>query len=95
MAGSYPFPFFVRMCSSTGSSCVFKNSNVSNQQRNIVPIDRPIITQAEFFEDHARHEQIFDPFLELVGEMHRASARDRFDKPPRFFVKPRVHRDEW
>ena len=63
-----------------------------DQQRNIVPIDRPVITQPELFENHARHEQIFNAFLELMREMHCAFARDRFDKPARFFVQPRVHR---
>ena len=57
-----------------------------------MPIDRPVITQPEFFENHARHEQIFDPLLELVGQMHRPLTRDRFDKPARLFVQPCVHR---
>ena len=42
-----------------------------DEQRDVVPIDRAVVTQAEFFEDDARHEQVLDAFFDLVRELHR------------------------
>ena len=65
------------MCSSTGSSCVFQEFECSNEQRNIVAIDRAVITQTELLEDHARHEQVLHAFFDLVREVQRGLAGDR------------------
>ena len=46
-----------------------------DEQRDIVPVDRAVIAQAELFEDDARHEQIFHAFLDFVREMHARSCR--------------------
>ena len=40
-----------------------------DQQRDIVAVDRTVIAQAEFLEDHARDEQVLDAGLDLVREI--------------------------
>ena len=38
----------------------------ADQQRDVVPINRAVIAQAEFLEDDARDKQTFNAFLDLV-----------------------------
>ena len=45
----------------------------AGEQRNIVPIDRSVIAQAELFENDARHEQALSRLLRLCA---RNAARD-------------------
>ena len=40
-----------------------------SEQRNVVPIDRTVITEAELFEDDTRQEKAFHPFFDLVREV--------------------------
>ena len=62
------------------------------EQRNVVPIDRTVVTEAEFFEDDARQEKAFHAFLDLVREVQHALAGDRLDEAAGFFVQVRVGR---
>ena len=48
---------------------VLEKFESADEQGNIVPVDRAVITQAKFFKDHAGNEQTLDPFLHLVREM--------------------------
>ena len=57
------------MCRSTGSSCVLQKLEGPDEQRDVVAVDRAVITQAEFLEDDARQEQILHAFLDLVREV--------------------------
>ena len=47
----------------------------ADEQRDVVAIDRAVITQAELLEDDARQEQIFHPFFDLVREVQHAPGR--------------------
>ena len=59
----------------------------ADQQRNIVTIDRSVITQTELLEDHTRHEQVFHAFFDLVREVQRGLASDRLNEFARLFVQ--------
>ncbi len=62
------------------------------QQRNVMTVDRSVVTQAEFFKNHAGQEQILHALFDLVREFDRALARDRFDEPARLVVQSGVSR---
>ena len=63
-----------------------------HEQRNVVAVDRAVITQAQLLENHAGHEQVLHAFLDLVRELDRAPAGDRFDETPRLVVQSGVGR---
>ena len=66
----------------------------ADEQRNVVAIDRAVVAQAEFFEDHARHEQVLHAFLDLVREVQRALAGDRLDEAAAPF-RADARRSDW
>ena len=57
------------------------------EERDIMPVDRPVIAEPEFFENDARDEKVFDPFLDFVRQMKCALASDRLDEAPAFSCK--------
>ena len=63
-----------------------------DEQRDVVPIDRAVIAEAEFFEDDARQEEALHPFFDLVREVQHALAGDCLDKAAGFFVQVRIGR---
>ena len=63
-----------------------------DEQRNVVAIDRSVITQTELLEDHARHEQAFHALLDFVRELHAGFPKDRLDEIARLLVQMRVGR---
>ena len=52
----------------------------ADEQRQVVTVDRPVVTKAEFFEQDVRKKQILRAFLDLVGERAGRLARDFFDE---------------
>src|SRR5581483_4363829 len=60
-----------------------------DQQRNIVAIDWPVITQAEFLENDTWHEQSFYAFLDLMREVGHRFSRDGADEMRRFLMQMR------
>ena len=75
------------MWSKTGSSCVFQKFESADEQRNIVTIDRSVITQTELLKNHTRHEQALHAFFDLVGQVQRGLASDRPNELARLFVQ--------
>ncbi len=47
----------------------FQKFKCPDQQRDIVSVDRPVITQSEFLENNARYDQAFDAFLDFVRKL--------------------------
>ena len=70
----------------------FKKLESSSQHRDIMAINRPVITESEFFENHAGDEKIFDALLDFVSEVKRSFARDRLDEAACFLVQMGVGR---
>ena len=64
----------------------------TDEQRNVVPVNRSVITQPELFKDHAGQEEILHAFFEPMRELDGALARDRFDEPARLVVEAGVSR---
>ena len=62
------------------------------QQRDIVAVDRSVIAQAEFFKNHARHEQTLDAFFHFVRELHAGLSENRLDEIARLIVQMRIGR---
>ena len=60
-----------------------------DQQRDIVPIDRPIVTQSKFLEDDARHNKGLDAFFDLMRELRYGFAGNRPNEIARFVVQMR------
>ena len=63
----------------------FQKFESLDQQRNVVSIDGPVITQSQLFKDHARDEQVFHAFLNLVREMHARSCQRSLRRSGRAF----------
>ena len=53
-------------------------------------IDRAVVAQTEFFENHARHEQTLDAFFHLMRELHAGFSKNRLDEIARLIVQMRV-----
>ncbi len=64
----------------------------ASEERDIVAVNRAVVTQPEFLENNAGDEKILDSFLDLVREMERAPAGDCLDEAPGLFVQMRVGR---
>ena len=86
------FAFFREDVEEDGLVLALQKFEGAGEQRDVVAVDRAVVAQAEFLENHARDEQVLDAFLDLVREMERASARDRLDETPGLFVQMRVGR---
>jgi hypothetical protein len=56
------------------------------EQRNVVSIDRSVIAQSEFLEYHTGHNQTFETFFDLVGEVDAGFSGDRLNESARFVV---------
>ena len=91
-AGAYPLPFWVRMCKQHRLFLRLQKFECPDEQRNIVPVNWAVITQAQFFEDDARHEQAFDAFLDLMREVHAGFPKNRLDEIASFIVQMRISR---
>ena len=59
----------------------------ADEQRNIVPVDRAVVAQAELFEDHARDDETLHAFFDFVREMRERSSGDGLDELARLVVK--------
>ena len=70
----------------------FQKLKRPREQRDVVSIDWPVVAEAEFFENHTRHEQALHAFLNLVREMNSGFSGDRLDESARFVVQMRVGR---
>ncbi len=70
----------------------FQKFKRPDQQRNVVPVDRSVVTQAQFLENDARHDQTFHAFFDFMSELHRRFAGNRLYELTRFFVQMRERR---
>ena len=55
-----------------------------------MPIDRAVVAETEFFENHARHEQTLDAFFHLMRKLHAGFSKNRLDEIARLIVQMRV-----
>jgi uncharacterized lipoprotein YmbA len=97
---------FIRLLERWGVSLAFLGENVQqhrfflrlqkfecpDEQRNIVPVNWTVITQAQFLEDDTRHEQAFDAFLHFVREVHAGFPKNRLDEIASLIVQMRISR---
>ena len=68
----------------------FQEFKRADQKRDVVSVDRSVVAQSQLLEDHARDNQTFDAFLDLVRELHARFAENPFNEIPRFVVQVRV-----
>ena len=47
----------------------FQKLKCPDEERDIVSIDRPVVTQSEFLKDDAGHQQALDAFLNFMREL--------------------------
>src|SRR5205814_6793592 len=60
-----------------------------DEQRNVVSIDRPVITEAELLENNTRYKQAFDALFDFMRKVCDGFSGNRFDEMPGFVVKMR------
>ena len=61
-----------------------------NQQRNIMPINRPIIAETQIFKDHAWQDEVFDALFDLMNQLLCESATNHFHELCSLFVQMTV-----
>ena len=76
-AGSKPWPFSVTTCSSTGPLTCLAMARYVLQLADAVAVDRPVVIEAEFLEEHAAHQPGLDGVFDLVQEALHRVADDR------------------
>ena len=62
------------------------------QQRNVVSINRTVITQPKFFKDDAGQKEILYSFFEFVRKLNSGPPAYRFDKASCFVMQTSVGR---
>src|SRR5205814_3726518 len=65
----------------------FQKLKCPDQQRDIVPINRTVVAQAQLLEDNARDNQPLYAFFDLMREFDRRFAGNRSDEIARFVVQ--------
>ena len=64
----------------------------ADEQRNVVAVNRSVITQPKLFENYARYKKILHALFDPMREFDRALARDRFNEPARLIMEAGVSR---
>src|SRR4030095_12893293 len=67
----------------------FQKLKCPDQQRNIMAVDWPVVTQAEFFENDTGHEQALYAFPRLGHEVRHRFSSDRADEMGCFLMQMR------
>src|SRR5205814_4989148 len=70
----------------------FQKLKCPDEQRNIVTVNRSVITQAELLENDARDEQTFDTLFDFMRELCYRFARDTLHQVPRLVMEMRERR---
>src|ERR1700722_11650698 len=65
----------------------FQKPKSPGQQRDIMAVDRAVVAQTEFFEDNARHKEMFHAFLDLRRKLLNELAADHFHELTRLCVQ--------
>jgi hypothetical protein len=61
-----------------------------DEERDVMAIDRAVITQAELLKDYARQNEVFDALLHFVRELDRRVPADHLDEIARLVVQVTV-----
>ena len=64
-------------CTTRGPSSVFTISNVCSICRDVVPVDRPEIAEAQLLEQHPGRPEVLDALFDVLGEVDELRCRRR------------------
>ena len=62
-----------------------------DERRDVVPVHRPVVAQAEILEEHARRDEALHAGLDAVCEIFNAFAEELFDEPRGAVVQAGIH----